>query len=329
MANHWKKNLIKIPENIKAKVGELGKTSIVASCTVKIEFNNLLDGNYEHLDIRIVAGQLKFPSRILPNPEIGRYSKHNLYGFEKVYRDLPMVTRSYGMESPNYGDWDKGSHEVIWDREVYQRKFFGPKYLEILIDLVGVDNQNNHVFKFKVDDILCSSQPDFWGNLLFNLNLLQENVGNHDVFATDADINEYLKSLYVNWEVLPPGELEDNVTRILAGLKSNDPKIRQKLVDRFKFLMSMKPQNLVQGTSKFLRYFGGQFASDLVVFENVEYGNAIYVMFSNWEELSQKTRTELLATEPPNYIRIPHTKTWKIKLRRTIIQELKKRRVRG
>ena len=39
---------------------------------------------------------------------------------------------------------------------------------------------------------------DFEDNLLFVLNLLQENVGNHGVYPAEAEISDYLKSLYVN-----------------------------------------------------------------------------------------------------------------------------------
>ena len=163
---------------------------------------------------------------------------------------------------------------------------------------------------------------------MFNLNLLQENTGNHGVFSINAGLSEYLKSLYVSWEILPPGEIEQNITRILTGIKSSDPKLRQKVTDRYKFLSSLKPRNFVQGTSRFQRYFGAQFADDLVVFENVEYGNAIYIMFQNWEELSKISRFDLLSTGAREFIRIRHTKTWKLKLKRVIQDELKKRKVK-
>jgi hypothetical protein len=202
----------------------------------------------------------------------------------------------------------------------------GPKYLELKIELVGVDDKNNHVFKFTVDEILDKSSPNFHEDLFFNLNLLQENTGNHNVFAANANMNEYLQSLYVSWEILPPGEIEQNITRILTGIKSNNPKLRQKIADRFKFLSSLKPRNFVQGTSRFQRYFGAQFADDLVVFENVEYGNAIYVLFQNWEELSKISRVDLLSSSSYEFIRVRHTKTWKLKLKRVIQDELSKRK---
>jgi hypothetical protein len=328
MAQPWKKNLIKIPDSIKERVSKLGTSNMVVACSLKIKTEDILNGVYQHLNIRIVDGKLECPARILPSPDSGRYSKYNLYGHEVVHRDEPMLSKTYSVESPNYGDWDKGSHEVSWSRDVYRRGFLSPKYLEIIIEFLGIDNKNNHVFKFTVDDVLNINLPNYWDNLLFDLNLLQENVGNHGVFPTDADINDYLKSLYVNWEILPPGEIEENITRILTGVKSTDPKLRQRITDRYKFLLALKPQNIIQGTSRFQRYFGAKFADDLVVFENVEYGNAIYVMFENWEELSQRSRTELLSSDTQNFIRVRHTKTWKLVLRAIVNKELRKRKAK-
>jgi hypothetical protein len=326
MQPRWKKNLIKIPDNIRERINRLGNSNMVVACSQKIKTEDILNGVYNHLNIQIVDGKLEYPQRILPKPDTGRYSSYNLYGREIVYRNEPMIGKTYNVESPNYGDWDKGSHEVSWDRDVYKRAFIGPKYFELTIEFLGIDDKNQHVFKFSVDDVLNISRPDFWDDLLFDLNLLQENVGSHGVFPTNADLNDYLKSLYVSWEILPPGEIEENVTRILTGIQSSDSKLRQRITDRFKFLLSLKPKSIIQGTSKFQRYYGAMFAEDLVVFENAEYGNAIYLMFANWEDLSKKSRTELLSSSSQDFIRIRHTKTWKLVLRATVIKELKKHR---
>lgn len=325
MTPRWRKNLRKIPDNILEQVNQLRGSNMVAACVIKVKLEDILNGDLRHLDIQIVDGNLRYPEHILPQPDVGRYSKYNVHGREVVHHDLPMVSKGYSVDSPNFGDWSKGTHDVTWYKDVYQRDFLGPKYFEIKIELIGVDEKNNHVLKFTVDDILNESSPDFKEDLFFNLNLLQENAGNHGIFSVDADLNDYLRSLYVSWEILPPGELDVNLTRILTGIGSSDPKLRQKLTDRFKFLASMKPRNFVQGTSRFQRYFGAQFADDLVVFENVVYGNAIYVMFQNWEALSKISRVDLLSTNSQEFIRIRHTKTWKLKLKRVIREELNKR----
>jgi len=318
--------LLKIPDSILEQVKKYNGSNIVAACVIKMKPESIIDGDLRHLDIEIIDGNLKYPNHILPRPDVGRYSKYNLLGREIVHQELPMVSKGYDVDSPNYGDWSKGSHEVTFFKDVYQREYIGPKYIEIKIELVGIDNKNNHVFKFTVDDVLNSSESKFTDDLLFDINLLQENVGNHGIYTTDANLNEYLRSLYVNWEILPPGEVEENVTRILSGIKSQDPRLRKRLVERYKFLELMHPRNFVQGTSGFQRYFGAQFADDLVVFENVEYGNAIYVMYKDWEELSKLTRTELLTSRVQDFIRIRHTITWKLRLRSILREELQKRK---
>lgn len=167
--------------------------------------------------------------------------------------------------------------------------------------------------------------PDFAERLLFNLNLLQENVGNHDVFPPDASDADYLKTLYVNWELLPPGERDENIAKIFRSVRSDDPVVRQQLIERYDALEKLRPVQFVRGTNGFRNYFGAQFAPDLVGFENVEYGNAIYVMFEEWATLSQKSRTELLAEHPDKIVRIPHTADWQPRLKSLIRTELRKR----
>lgn len=322
----WKKNFRKIPQNIIDLLSGMGGTNIVTACLIKIKRENLEQGIYSHLEMGLQDGKPVFPETILPNASNGIYSNYNIHGQEKIRRDLPMTSKSYSVETPNFGDWDKGSHSVDFSRPAYQREYFGPKYREIKIELMGVDAvKGDYIFRFTVDEVLNPQAQDFERNLFFCLNLLQENTGNHGVFPTNANYADYLKSLYVNWEILPPGELEENVNRILSGVKSQDPHIKARLVERYKFLILLHPRNMIQGTSGFVRYFGAQFADDLVVFENIEYGNAIYIMFNNWAELSTKSRHELLTSGSGDYVRIPHTRTWKPKLRGILRRELKKR----
>ncbi|MFB7031234.1 MULTISPECIES: hypothetical protein, partial [unclassified Streptomyces] len=73
--------------------------------------------------------------------------------------------------------------------------------------------------------------------------------------------------------------------------------------------------SLIYGTSGFQRYLGAQFASNLVVFENVRYGNALYVMYERWEDLSKKSRLELLSGPARGFERILHRQGWEGKLR--------------
>jgi len=60
---------------------------------------------------------------------------------------------------------------------------------------------------------------------------------------------------------------------------------------------------------------------DVVVFENAEYGNAIYVMNQQWEALTKLSRTDLLNAIDSRVTRIIHTTGWETRL----FQEVSKR----
>src|SRR5918998_4277363 len=84
------------------------------------------------------------------------------------------------------------------------------------------------------------------------------------------------------------------------------PEVQRRFEERYDLLEELRPVAFVNGTGGFSRYFGAKFADDLVVLENVEYGNAIYVMFDEWETLSKRSRTELLEGNTNGFVRIIH-----------------------
>lgn len=324
----WKKNLRTIPPQIQAGVENLEIDTCVVACAIRLDFEKIKKGLFNHLDIYLAENGLQFPEQIIPPAGIGIYSRRNREGQEIVFEDEPKITKSWSITVPNYGKWSKGDHDITFSKEIYQRDFIGPKLVAIKIEHLGEDIQKQaHILKFTVVEVLNRTAEDFHEQLLFNLNLLQENIGNCGIHGTSDSLNDYLKTLYINWEILPPGDREETLNRILGNNKNNDPKIRQVIADRFDFLLSLKPQHLIKGTNEFRRYFGAQFAHDLVAFENIEYGNAIYVMFTDWVELSKKSRTELLNSKPNNFERISHTKTWKKRFKKLIGEELFKRKV--
>ena len=109
-----------------------------------------------------------------------------------------------------------------------------------------------------------------------------------------------------------PGERTENLARILSKFRAPSKELREKLQDRYTFLEKLKPVAYISGTSGFQRYFGAQFANDLVVFENLEYGNAIYVMFEDWERVSKRSRLDLLRDQDgAKFERVVHRFGWK------------------
>jgi hypothetical protein len=312
----WQKNFRKTPETIERKLKRLGSERIVVASAKNIRASELRAGLYSHLELGIDGDTPVIPERVVPAPMTGKYSLWNVEGREIVRRDLPMVTQTFVVETPNFGDWTYGSHEVYIPRDVYQRDFVAPKGLEISMHLLGTEagEDSTFIIRFRVEHILSTASEDFQADLFAALNLLQENIGQVDVFTADADASEYLKTIRVYWEILPPGERTETITRILSKFREPSDELRSKLAERYALLERLKPIAYISGTSGFHRYFGAQFAENLVVFENLEYGNAIYAMFDNWEELSKLSRLELLNSRRGDFERIVHRSGWETRL---------------
>jgi hypothetical protein len=168
------------------------------------------------------------------------------------------------------------------------------------------------------------TKPELANDLFFNINLLQENVGAVDIAPSGATRADYLKTVFVDWEILPVGEREETIAKILSRYKSPSPEIRQKVQERYDLLAKLKPENFVNGTSGLRRYFGAKFSDSLVVFENLDYGNAIYAMFEDWESLSKRSRIELLNGSRAGFERIVHTAGWQGRLKMLLKKKLRR-----
>jgi hypothetical protein len=320
---HWQKNFRKIPPEIAQKIKGFKTKSVVVGCVARLSELDIGKGVFRHLGIAIEKGKLIYPGSIVPQADAGRYSNSNANGHDVVRKDLPMITKTYSFDAPNYGDWANGSHEVSWDKPVYQRQFVPPAENEIRIELVGEDRDGDgrgFVLRFTVDQPLTIGDKRFRGELFRLLNLLQESVGSADVFPSDAKLEDYLRTIYVNWEILPPGERDNNIAKITAAITNADEEARKRIVDRYDFFDKMKPEALIQGQGGFRRYFGAKFSDELVAFENMEYGNAVYVMRKDWKEASKKTKQELLASgrDGKDFFRVVHTKGWKSQVKKVL-----------
>lgn len=321
-----KRNLRKIPVLIQQRIEALPEDRFVVACAKKIPESDIVAGVYSHIGLAIKDNALNFLPEQKPAPEVGRFSKINSNGKEIVRKDLPKTTKTYSVEVPNFGDWSKGSHDVEWDREVYRREIFPPKNRTLTMQLL-VEEQSetgrSFILKFGISGELNRKdtslyQNTFRSDLFFNLNLLQECARDVDVFKTTASVEEYLQSVNVSWEILPPGSRDVVVSRILSSFRNPNQELRQKVLHRYNLLASLNPIAFIRGIGGFHRYFGAKFANDLIVFENLHQGNAIYVMYENWETLSKMSRTELLQHRELGFNRIIHQNDWESKLIRLI-----------
>ena len=317
------KNLLKIPRSILQRLATFDQDDVVAA-TVKLVMPADMV-RYDRLGLSLHGDTLDIPEPQLPNPSAGRYSNANLYGMEKVRRDLPKITKSYGFWAPS---WGSGSyHYVSHDREVYIRDVYPPKEVNLSIALVE-RRGDGFLLKFAIDQVLSKRTPNFEQELLYNLNLLQENVGAADVFESATSLSDYALSVKVDWQLLPPGTVDEVVAAMLRNKRPVSPQDEAVMKERIAVMQQLKPEAYITGTDGFLRYFGAKFGDDFVVFENARYGNALYIMYDGWETLSQKSRIELLAGDRDSYDRIEHRPGW-IEQLRGRVQAYRARKRRG
>lgn len=300
-----KRNLLKIPPTILERVRTFDQDDIVVATVKLLQPADI--GRYGHVGVLHGARGLVLPDPAPPRAEAGRFSHANLYGREHKRQDLPKVTKEFGFWAPS---WNSGSyHYVSHDREVYQRDFYPPKEVDLSVTLIE-QRDGGFVLKFAIDQVINRRTPDFEQELLYNLNLLQENVGAADVFESAATLAEFAASVRVDWQLLPPGTVEEVLARMLQGKRPVAAEQQAVMRERIAVMQRLRPEAFVTGTDGFLRYFGAKFGDDFVAFENARYGNALYVMYENWQQLSQKSRIELLAGDQDSFDRIVHGKGW-------------------
>lgn len=306
----WKKNLRKIPQHIERKVKNINADDVVVCVAKEFKAEDLKNNILSHLGIVLTKEGLKFPREIIPPAKSGKFSNRNINGYEIIRRDLGKQTIGYRtVEVPNWRGY--GTHDVDWPIKGYPRDYISPSNysikIEVLDDKPGLAK---YLIKCELSHILNKSSKQFEEDLLYCLNILQENIGGCDVARAGTQFSEYLKTIHVSWEILPPGEIDKALSLIFKGKKPAKKEIKDTR-ERLGFFQSLKPLKIVVGTSGFVRYFGALINSELVVFDNMSYGNAIYVMFKKWEELSQKSKTELLnGRHHTDFERIVHRAGW-------------------
>lgn len=312
-----KKNIRRIPASVTAKLQTIADNSIVVGCAKKFSAQAIQSGLLTPLGISLTPTGLIVPPEIVPPSSQGKYSDRNVNGEVVVRKDLPKETKYRSMEVPSWGSYR--THTITVRYEAYPREFHPPRELAIkMVCANPAPHLTEYVVSFQVDEVLDKTARDFEERLLEDLNLLQESIGTCGVQASGVSLANYAQTLNVSWDVLPPGTKDAALQRLFRG-RTPSQQQRDVASDRFDFFQSLRPAQLVYGSSGMSRYFGALIKDDLVVFENIEYGNAVYVMFSNWRTLSQRSRVELLSgAYGEDFERITHGNGWKGEVRKVI-----------
>lgn len=316
------KNFRKLPKRILEKVQRLND-DIIVSCLIKFSHKELSDGELSHLGISLDATGLHFPDKKVPLGNRGKYSRRNINGVTLVRKDLPKQTVYTARTVPNWGDYSKGDHTVHIPHEQYQRNFISPAGVGISISCYNsAPDLENYAILFELDEVLNKSSSNFDQRLLELINIMQENLAACDVNNSSATFTDYISTIQLAWEILPLGDRAQVVQRLTQGTSVN-PTMNQIINSRCDFLDSLNPASIIVGTSGLHRYLGAKISENLIVFENLLYGNAIYVMHEDWEALSQRSRTDLLSGKfGTNFERVVHTAGWENRVRGIIKKHL-------
>ncbi|PSJ62238.1 hypothetical protein [Pseudaminobacter soli (ex Li et al. 2025)] len=325
-AVQWKRNLNKIPQTVTTSLADI-KTDLVVAAVTKLIRPSEIRSTYRHLAFPSQKGEVQTS---LPSLDMGKYSTRNQHGWDVVRRDLPMITKTYYWETPNFGDASTyGTHLHYQDREVFQREFHEPRMYRLTIEMLrdGAGGDNPSAYRVALDHQLDRGTPAFDQELLFMLNLLQENVGAAGVFSSGASREDYLGTLHLDWQVFPPGN-QAEIVRAMAGGRRASREEEAIVTNRVALFSRLRPRAFLRGSGGLSSYVGAQYADDLVVFENIKYGNALYILYDNWEEVSQRSRLELLRGTDVSFDRVVHAEGWEGIFQRILQKEKRRRRIR-
>lgn len=326
----WKSNYRDTPVSVREALSKIDGNLIAVAATKKVARGDIESGLYSHLGLRIEDGRAVVSGPMSPVPDAGKWSERNAFGWDRKRTDWPMVQKTWTFESPNFGDGSRNGWTMrSWTKDVYQHQIFEPQGMMIEPTVLEDRGGDQVVVKFGLTPILDRNMGEFDLILLWSLNVLQENTGVTGVFAADATEQDYISTITLDWQIFPPGTVEEVVARLTGAARpGNAPDFERHLRQRVKLFEGFDPKNYIQGQGGFGSYFGAQFADDLVVFENLKYGNAVYLLYQNWDEISQRSRLDLLRDQDAHFDRVVHTEGWEDRLTALLHDKLAERGLR-
>lgn len=251
---------------------------------------------------------------ILPPGVFGPVSLYNAEGKNIVHKDKPMET-VYREVEWHWQEWN-GPYDRIDQSKIvdvpykrYPRTFVEPPSVEFMIGIRS-DGQTLLI------SAPLEKKEENKKNLFHTINLFLEIFGECQFF-TEA-LESIIKATVVrlNWEILPRGEMPWlQFKKRIEPLIKHAPKGNQPILEyRLETINSYKPDFRAIGRGGFHGYIIHGFSGrNLFVLESLYYGNATYVFGEKWEELSKRTKAEIL-NEKLQKDRIIHSEGWQDKV---------------
>lgn len=253
---------------------------------------------------------------LLPSASLGPISKFNAEGKYIVHKDRPMET-AYRIVEWHWEEYDGPYNTVERSRLVdvpykrYPRTFVPPYSVEITVSKTS-----------KGDLALVSPLIKYTENnkelLKHTLNLFLEIFGECQLFTEDLDEIIKVPVRRLNWRILPPGrmpweQLRQEIEPIVQSAPEGN---RPFILHRLKTISKFDPHFAAVGTAGFRGYIILGFENKKIhVCESIFYGNATYIFAERWEELSKKTKAEILDRNLQEDRIIHRVESWERRIR--------------
>lgn len=253
---------------------------------------------------------------VLPSASLGRVNEYNAEGRYIPQKHLPMETAYRQIEwhwEEYNGPYDTTPQSRIVDvpYKRYPRIFKEPPSIELSLFntitgdtfLVAPEQQYNAPTKEVIKH---------------TINMFLEIFGECQVFSDDMTDIIQAPTRRLNWRILPPGrrpweQLEEELESIIDDVSIGS---RPVVLDRLRTINEYGPDFAAVGTGGFRGYVIMGFQDrNLYICESIFYGNATYIFDERWEELSRKTKREILDNSLQTDRIIHLARTWNRRIR--------------
>lgn len=249
----WKSNYRKIPIFVQNSLNGIDSALLAIAATKKISRSDIEAGQYSHVGLTIDGPSIVAAGPSQPPADAGKWSERNARGWDLRREDWPKVQKTWTFESPNFGDGARNGWTMhSRTKEVYQHQVFEPQGMTIEASVLEDKGGELVLVKFAVEPILSRGLAEFDLMLLWAVNLLQENTGVTGVFASEATHDEYISTVTLDWEIFPPGTVDEVVARLVGSAHpANVPDFEKHVRERVQMFEGFEPEAYIRGQGSF------------------------------------------------------------------------------
>lgn len=247
---------------------------------------------------------------ILPLADFGPISLYNAEGKFIIHKNKPMET-VYRTTEWHWKEWRGRDESVERSKLVdvpykrYPRVFIEPPSIELSV--YSMKNGETAIAGPVIE--FSAVKNDL---IIHTINLFLEIFGECQFFTENLDEMIKVPIKRLNWKILPQGQMPwEKLKNEIEPLVKNAPKGNQPVIKyRLETINKYKPDFAAIGEGGFRGYIVLGFKpKNIYILESLYYGNATYIFNEQWEELSKRTKAEIL-NEKLQTNRIIHREGW-------------------